>query len=298
MIVGASSNSVSFHRPRRRDIGQTAASVELMTCQVSHGRILTMNKNLQKHRIKAGARFYFPEKLGSGTEVRLPIDTAHHAIRALRLGVGDPIVLFDDLGGEYEASICRIDRDLVVAKTGPFVDRNAESPLTLTLAQGISTSERMDFTIQKAVELGISVIQPLATERSVVKLTSERAVRKTGHWRKLAIAACEQCGRNRLPEIADPQKLPDWLGLQPQDGGENELRLLLAPDADVGINDLPAKVDRIVLMVGPEGGLAPTEIDTARLRGFQPVRLGPRVLRTETAALVALAAIQLRWGDF
>ena len=257
-----------------------------------------MNKNLQKHRIKAGARFYFPEKLGSGAEVRLPIDTAHHAIRALRLGVGDPIVLFDGLGGEYEATISRIDRDLVVAKTGPFVDRSAESPLTLILAQGISSSERMDFTIQKAVELGISTLQPLATERSIVKLTSERAARKSGHWRKLACAACEQCGRNRLPEIADPQKLPDWLGQLPHDGGEDELRLLLAPDSDRGLNDLPQQISRIVLMVGPEGGLAPSEIAAAQRRGFQSVRLGPRVLRTETAALVALAAIQLRWGDF
>jgi 16S rRNA (uracil1498-N3)-methyltransferase len=257
-----------------------------------------MNKNLQKHRIKAGARFFVPAKLGSGTEVRLPTGTAHHAIRTLRLGVGDPIVLFDDLGGEYQASICRIDRDLVIAKTGPFVDRSTESPLNLVLAQGISSSERMDFTIQKAVELGISAVQPLATERSIVRLTSERAARKSAHWRKLAIAACEQCGRNRLPEIFDPQKLTDWLGQQPDDGVEDELRLLLAPAADIGFSDLPEKVGRIVLMVGPEGGLAPDEIAAAQRRRFQSVRLGPRILRTETAALVALAAIQLRWGDF
>ncbi len=257
-----------------------------------------MNKNLQKHRIKSGARFYFPEKLGSGAEVRLPIDTAHHAIRTLRLGLGDPIVLFDGLGGEYEASICRIDRNLVVARTGPFVDRSAESPLTLILAQGISSSERMDFTIQKAVELGIAVVQPLATERSVVKLTNERAARKTGHWRKLAIAACEQCGRDRLVDIADPQSLADWLSQWPRDTSENELRLLLAPDGGIGFRDLPQQVSRIVLMVGPEGGLAPTEIAAAQRWGFQSVRIGPRVLRTETAALAALAAIQLRWGDF
>jgi len=257
-----------------------------------------MNKSLQKHRIKSGARFYIPEKLGSGAEVRLPIDTAHHAIRALRLDVGDPIVLFDGLGGEYEASIYRIDRDQVVARTGPFVDRSAESPVALILAQGISSSERMDFTIQKAVELGISLVQPLATERSVVKLTSERAARKAGHWRKLAMAACEQCGRNRLVDIADPQKLPDWLSQWPRDPGEDELRLLLAPDAEKGFDELPERITRITLMVGPEGGLAPTEIAAAQRWGFQSVRMGPRVLRTETAALAALAAIQLRWGDF
>ena len=269
-----------------------------MTSEVSHGRILTMNKSLQKHRIKSGARFYFPEKLGSGAEVHLPVDTAHHAIRTLRLSVGDPIVLFDGLGGEFEASIYRIDRDLVVARTGPFVDRSAESPLTLILAQGMSSGERMDFTIQKAVELGISVVQPLATERSIVKLTSERAARKTGHWRKLAIAACEQCGRNRLVDVADPQKLTDWLSQWPRDTSENELRLLLAPASGIGFGDLPQQISRVVLMVGPEGGLAPNEIAAAQRWGFQSVHMGPRVLRTETAAVAALAAIQLRWGDF
>lgn len=251
-----------------------------------------------KHRIKSGARFYIPDKLGSGAEVRLPVETAHHAIKALRLGMGDPVILFDGLGGEYEANICRIDRDLVVARTGPFVDNDTESPLGLTLAQGISTGERMDFTIQKAVELGISAIQPLATERSVVKLTAERAARKCAHWRKLAIAAAQQCGRNRLVNITEPLRLHDWLGECPVDTGEDELRLLLAPDAQNGFNDLAPQVRRIVLLVGPEGGLAPGEIAAAKRRGFQAVRMGPRVLRTETAAMAALAAIQLRWGDF
>ncbi|MGD2138990.1 MAG: 16S rRNA (uracil(1498)-N(3))-methyltransferase [Burkholderiales bacterium] len=251
-----------------------------------------------KHRVKSGARFYIPDKLGSGAEVRLPAEIAHHAIKALRLGMGDPVILFDGLGGEYEASICRIDRDLVVARTGPFVDNDTESPLELTLAQGISSGERMDFTIQKAVELGISAIQPLATERSVVKLTAERAARKYEHWRKLAIAATQQCGRNRLVDIAEPQRLHDWLGQCTVDTGEDELRLLLAPDGQTGLNNLAPQVRRIVLLVGPEGGLAPGEIAAAQRRGFQAVRMGPRVLRTETAAMAALAAIQLRWGDF
>ena len=267
-----------------------------MTRYVSHGRILTMNKSLQKNRVKSGARFYFPDKLGSGAEVRLPADTAHHAIRTLRLGVGDPIVLFDGLGGEYEASICRIDRERVVARTGPFVDRSAESPVKLMLAQGMSSGERMDFTIQKGVELGISLIQPLATERSIVKLTAERARRRTEHWRKLATAACEQSGRNRLVDIAEPQPLTDWLSQLPREG--EELRLLLSPQAQTGFNQLVEPVSGVILLVGPEGGLAPAEITTAQRRGFQSVRMGPRVLRTETAALAALAAVQVRWGDF
>ncbi len=271
---------------------------EVMTRYVLHGRILTMNKKLQKNRVKSGARFYFPDKLGSGAEVRLPADTAHHAIRTLRLSVGDPIVLFDGLGGEYEASICRIDRDTVVARTGPFVDRSAEPPVELLLAQGMSSGERMDFTIQKAVELGIRAIQPLATERSIVRLTPERAARRTSHWRKLASAACEQSGRNRLADVAEPQRLNDWLSRLPRNSGGGELRLLLSPQADRGFNEFAEPVSRVILLVGPEGGLAPAEVATAQRWGFQSVRMGPRILRTETAALVALAAIQLRWGDF
>lgn len=257
-----------------------------------------MNKNLQKNRVKSGARFYFPDKLGSGAEVRLPADTAHHAIRTLRLGVGDPIILFDGLGGEYEASICRIDRERVVARTGPFVDRSAEPPVKLVLAQGMSSAERMDFTIQKAVELGICLIQPLATERSIVKLTPERAARKTSHWRKLATAACEQSGRNRMVDIAEPRRLTDWISQLPRDSDSGELRLLLSPQADRGFNDFAEQVGCVILLVGPEGGLAPAEVATAQRWGFQSVRMGPRVLRTETAALAALAAIQVRWGDF
>jgi len=257
-----------------------------------------MNKNLRKNRPKSGSRFYIPEKLGSGAEVHLPADTARHAVGALRLGLGDPIILFDGLGGEYQASICRIEREIVVARTGPFVDRSAESPIDLVLAQGMSSNERMDFTIQKAVELGISAVQPLATERSIIKLSAERATRKIGHWRKLAIAACEQCGRNRLVDVAEPHKFADWLGQLPRDTGRHQLRLLLAPEAESGIEDLPEQVASVVLLVGPEGGLSPSEISTAQRRGFQSVRVGPRILRTETAALAALAAIQVRWGDF
>jgi 16S rRNA (uracil1498-N3)-methyltransferase len=257
-----------------------------------------MNKSLQKNRVKSGSRFYVPDKLGGGAEVRLPADTAHHAIRVLRLGVGDPIVLFDGLGGEYQATIHRINANGVVARTGPFVDRSAESPIELVLAQGISSGERMDFTIQKAVELGIAAIQPLATERSVTRLTPERAARKSAHWRRLAVAACEQSGRNRLVSVTEPQRCSDWLGQLNQEPGPDAMRIVLSPDAKHGIADLPQWVASVILLAGPEGGLSPNEVDAARRRGFQPIRLGPRILRTETAALAALAAMQLRWGDF
>jgi len=257
-----------------------------------------MNKSIQKRRVKPGARFFIPHKLASGAEVGLPAGTAHHAVRALRLQVGDPIVLFDGFGGEYQASICRIERNIVLARTGPFDDRSAESPIDLLLAQGMSSGERMDFTIQKAVELGITRIQPLATTRSVIKLTPGRAERKTEHWRKLAIAASEQSGRNRLADVAEPLRLSDWVGQLSREPEADELRLLLSPEGRMGMQELPASVRSIVLLAGPEGGLDKDEIDLAGRRGFQSIRMGPRVLRTETAALAALAAIQLRWGDF
>ena len=269
-----------------------------MTDQMLHGRILPMNKSIQKRNVKAGARFFVPEKLASGADVRLPADTAHHAARTLRLQVGDPIVLFDGLGGEYQATICRIDRNNVVAKTGPFEQRDVECPIHLMLGQGMSSGERMDFTIQKAVELGISGVQPLATARSVIKLNPERAERKTLHWRKLAIAACEQSGRNRPPDVESPSQLSDWLGAMSREPQPGELRLLLSPRAQLRIGDLPGSVESVVLLAGPEGGLTEDEVGLAQRRGFRPVRIGPRVLRTETAALAALSAILLRWGDF
>ena len=257
-----------------------------------------MNKTLQKRHAKPGSRFYYPQRLGNGAEVQLPVDTGNHAVRSLRLGVGDPVVLFDGHGGEYQASISRIERGMVTVKTGTFVDRSAEAPLELVLAQGLSSSERMDFTIQKAVELGVSAIQPLATERSVTKLAGERAKRKTSHWQKLSIAACEQCGRNRLVQVSEPVRFDVWLNQQSRAPDKDELRMLLSPDAHEKLGGMPANAKRIVLLAGPEGGLSASEADAALRWNFKPVRLGPRILRTETAALAALAAIQLRWGDF
>lgn len=257
-----------------------------------------MKESTKKHRPKSGCRFYYPDKLASGSDVHLPHETAHHAIRTLRLQAGDPIILFDGSGGEYLAHIHRIDRNEVIARTGEFIEADAESPVQVTLAQAISSGERMDFTIQKAVELGISATQPLETERCVVRLNKERAIRRTTHWRKVAISACEQSGRNRVVEVAEPKRLNDWLDALDREAAVGELRLLLAPDADMTLADLPEQTNRILLLAGPEGGLAPAEMDMAARRGFRVIRLGPRILRTETAALAALAAIQLRWGDF
>ena len=257
-----------------------------------------MDKDLDKKlTAKPGARFYFQGRLGNGSEVRLQADAAHHAVRVLRLAVGDPVVLFDGQGGEFEARITRIDKGEVAVKTGAHRDIERESRLHIVLVQGLSSGDRMDITLQKAVELGVAAIQPLATERSVVKLKEERAQRRKEHWQNLVISACEQCGRNRVPEVLPLLDLPDWLAQVEMPAPAGEARLLLSPSAALSLRER-APVTHMTLLVGPEGGLSPVETQLAQSRGFMPVRLGPRILRTETAALATLSAIQALWGDF
>ena len=240
-------------------------------------------------------RIYAPELLAPGALLPLRETAAHHLSRVLRAAVGDQVVVFND-GVEFSAVINRIDRHGVTVKlaTGAPVDR--ESPLPCVLAQAISSGERMDITLQKAVELGIRAVQPLYSERSIVRLDAERAVKRVEHWREVMIAACEQCGRNRVPEVAPPLTVIDWLGGLPPPRGD-ELRILLSPQADQRIADL-ARPAAVTLLAGPEGGFTPVETDIAGQRGFVAIKLGPRVLRTETAALAALAALNTLWGDF
>ncbi|MBI3527736.1 MAG: 16S rRNA (uracil(1498)-N(3))-methyltransferase [Betaproteobacteria bacterium] len=257
-----------------------------------------MDKDLdRKLTAKSGARFHFEGKLGNGSEVRLHPAAAHHAVRVLRLAVGEPVVMFDGLGGEFEARITRIDRGDVSVKTGAHLDVERESRLHVRLVQGLSSGDRMDITLQKAVELGVAAIQPVATERSVVKLKDERAQRRVEHWQNLVISACEQCGRNRVPEVSPLMSLPDWLAQLDMPAADDEARLLLSPTASVPLKALAPKA-RMTLLIGPEGGLSPVENQLAQSRWFRQVRLGPRILRTETAALAALSAIQALWGDF
>ena len=258
---------------------------------------LNMDKDLgKKSTPKAGARFHFPGRLGNGSEVRLPSEAAHHAVRVLRLSVGEPVVLFDGSGGEFEARITRIDRGEVSVKTGAHRPVERESQLHIQLVQGLSSGERMDITLQKAVELGVAAIQPVATQRSVVKLKDERAQRRMEHWQHLVVAACEQCGRNRVPDVLPLLDFADWLArLAP--AAHDQTRLLLSPAAKLPLKQL-APSAHLMLLIGPEGGLSPDEIQLAQSRGFRQVRLGPRILRTETAALAALSAVQALWGDF
>ncbi len=238
-------------------------------------------------------RFYLDQALAPGARFSLPPGPARHAARALRLAAGDAITLFDGRGGEYAARIERILRDEVAVSVGGFADVERESPLQIVLAQGISSGERMDYTLQKAVELGVAAIQPIAAQRSVVKLAGERIERRVAHWQGVVAAACEQCGRNRVPPVAAPLPLANWLAA-PRSG-----RLLfLSPTAAARLADLPAPAATDCLVAGPEGGFESDEIAALEAVGAIPVRLGPRVLRTETAALAALAAMQTLWGDF
>ncbi len=238
-------------------------------------------------------RFYCPEILAQSGAAELPEQAAHHAARVLRLQAGDRVSVFNGRGGEGDARITDIGKRNVTLEIVDWHAVERESPLQVLLAQAISAGEKMDFTLQKAVELGIGNIQPLASERSVVRLSGERAEKRVAHWQGVVIAACEQSGRNRVPEVAPIRPLLDWLGQQ--DGG---LRLMLSPVAEVGLRDLPKPTGNITLLIGPEGGLSPAEAEAAQRYGFTPVRLGARVLRTETAALAALAAMQTLWGDF
>jgi len=245
---------------------------------------------------KSLTRLYFPEPIPEHGECRLAAAAAHHVARVLRLQPGDEVILFDGRGGESSAVIASLAKTSVVLRVTEqrIVDR--ESPLAVTLAQGVSSGERMDYTIQKAVELGVAGIEPFISSRCVVRLSAERAVSRVAHWQAVAVAACEQCGRNQVPTITPVASYGDWLALLTR--REERLRLLLSPHAERGLRDLPKPEGPVMLLAGPEGGFDAQETGDALRAGFVPVRLGPRVLRTETAALAALAAMQSLWGDF
>jgi len=238
-------------------------------------------------------RVYVEAALTGGTRGLISGNAANHIARVLRLGVGDAVTLFDGRGGEYASRIEALKKDAVEVAVGEHTAIERESKLTLTLAQGISRGERMDLVMQKATELGVQRIVPLITKRSVVRLDPGQAQKKLQHWRGIVIASCEQCGRNRLPELAAPRDLHEFLG---NDAETKATRVLLSPLGTLRIADLePAQ--KLTVLIGPEGGLAPEEIEGALARGFIGVQLGPRILRTETAAIAALAALQQAFGD-
>jgi 16S rRNA (uracil1498-N3)-methyltransferase len=237
-------------------------------------------------------RIFCDARLGPGAQFSLAPDAAQHVARALRLKTGDELTLFDGRGGEYEATIQRIDRDRVDVKVGAWRDVEREASLRVGLVQGLPEADKMDWIIQKAVELGVGWIQPIVCDRSVVRLSGERAERREYHWKRVAVAACEQSGRNQLPDVRPTLTFQAWMS------AESEVpRWMLVPGAAPLASHVPPP-GPVELLVGPEGGLSDREDDIARLRGCEPVALGPRILRTETAPIAALAAMHALWGDF
>jgi 16S rRNA (uracil1498-N3)-methyltransferase len=244
--------------------------------------------------VNALTRLYFPGPIAEHGECRVVAGQAHHIMHVLRLQPGAPLTLFDGRGVEFPALIKRIDKSGLTLTVLGRCEVSRESALDIVLAQGISSGERMDYTVQKCVELGVGAIQPLITQRSVVRLAAERAERRVTHWRLVSAAACEQCGRNRLPEVLAVQPLMKWLG-EPRPEGAH---FMLCAQADtVRLREMAPPSGKVTLLVGPEGGWTPQETQAALCAGFTPLALGPRVLRTETAAVAALAAMQALWGD-
>jgi 16S rRNA (uracil1498-N3)-methyltransferase len=231
-------------------------------------------------------RVYSGDPLASGSAFALPAGAARH-VQVLRLQPGDPLTLFDGRGGEYEAQVTRMGRSEVQVLVGSHHAVERESPVGVHLAVGMPANERMDWLVEKATELGVASIQPLVAERSVLRLAGERAQKKQAHWQASAIAACEQCGRNRVPVVHAVQSLAAWLATQQQPGLVLSLRGGAAP--------LPtaANAQQVTLLSGPEGGLTLAEEDAAFARGWRPVQLGARVLRAETAPLAALVVLTL-----
>lgn len=240
-------------------------------------------------------RIYVPQALHPGVEIGLPEQAGEHLARVLRLERGHPLRLFDGRGGEFAGEIASLTKRTVTARVLEAVESvERESPLRITLAQGIARGEKMDWILQKATELGVARIVPLVTERTEVRLDAERAPKRLAHWRAVIAGACEQSGRNRLPELAEPMKLATWAASLDDSAG---LRLTLDPYGGARARDLAIGASA-TLAVGPEGGLSDHDLLALRGAGFEGLRLGPRILRTETAGLAAMAALQALHGDF
>ncbi|MFZ2315321.1 MAG: 16S rRNA (uracil(1498)-N(3))-methyltransferase [Gammaproteobacteria bacterium] len=238
-------------------------------------------------------RIYQNMLLQNQSTIRLDEKATHHLARVLRAAVGDHLTIFNGEGGEYEAVIAHIDKKAVTVELLRFVDRDVESPIHIYLAQGIARGEKMDFIVQKAVELGVSKIIPLVTERCNVRLSGDREEKRIEHWQSVIISACEQSGRNKLPEIMPPQTLAEWLDVATMDHA-----FVLSPHVEQKLANVSiADQSSVAVLIGPEGGLSDQEVSMANQKGFSSLNLGPRVLRTETATVAALSVLQSCYGD-
>ncbi len=240
-------------------------------------------------------RFYCPPPLPLSTNYELPAAAAHHASRVLRLRVGDAVQIFDGSGNALDATINEIAGKRVLLGNLQTCMTQQTSGLRIVLAQAMCSSDKMDWIVQKATELGVSEILPVQTQRSVAKLTGSRAEKRTEHWRSVAISACEQCGRNDLPQIHAPQELDAWLLSMRTNPGS---KLILLPGGATQLQAQSKPQGSVTLVIGPEGGFTADEANVAQQMGFSPILLGPRVLRTETAAIAGISALQTLWGDF
>lgn len=238
-------------------------------------------------------RVYQNQTLKVNTDLQLDEQASHHLSRVLRMAVGDALTVFNGEGGEYEAVIQQINKKNMVVKLVQFSPREAESPINITLAQGLARGEKMDFIVQKAVELGVKQVVPLITERCNVKLEGAREEKRVQHWQSVAVSACEQSGRNYVPTVSAPINLATWLSQAKADKC-----FVLSPHVTDKMPEekLPAGTN-IILLIGPEGGLSDAEVKAAIAHGFLPLNLGPRVLRTETAPLVSITMLQAYYGD-
>ena len=237
-------------------------------------------------------RIYQKRALTVSEPILLDENATHHLARVLRAQVGDALTLFNGEGGEYRGNIAAISKKAVTVQLTEFLPLECESPLEIVLAQGIARGEKMDFIIQKAVELGVSKIVPLQTERSNVHLSAERMEKRHQHWQSVLISACEQSGRNRVPVLLPAMNVPAFLSTK-----QAELQWVLSPHAKTPLAGMNPKPRSVALLIGPEGGLSPNEISLAERHDYNSLALGPRVLRTETAALVAISVLQALCGD-
>ncbi len=238
-------------------------------------------------------RIHLPATLAMDSELLMTDSGANHLVRVLRLREGAALIVFDGAGNEHRAEISRIEGQRVYIRIGEKLALSSESPLHITLVQGISRGERMDWTLQKATELGVTRIAPVLTSRSVVRLDDKQTLKKQEHWQAVVIGACEQSGRSVVPSVQVPATLRQYLSSHEKSG----MRFVLSPTAPASLAGLSSLSSKVELLIGPEGGLDDEELLMAEHAGFTPVRLGPRVLRTETASVVALSVLQALWGD-
>jgi len=243
----------------------------------------------------AQTRLHIAGSYGANSVLELDSDKAHYLGRVLRLRVGDHLSVFDGEGNEFTATITAIGKTSATLRVDEKSAVRTESPLRVHLVQGISRGERMDFVVQKATELGVKRITPVLTEFGVVKLDAKRAEKRREHWQKVAVSACEQSGRVRLPLIDTPVPLKSWFGNKPK---QVDSEIILRPGAATPLAEIHSPATKVCVLIGSEGGFSDIEFEDAQIAGFRPVSLGPRVLRTETAAIAAIAVLQSLWGDF